>query len=125
RVVVHHNRSVSRGSLSTPTPQEAFLCPQRQTKAAIARFPPHVIRRAARPNTFPPFNSGRDSQARPARGCRTAYIPLRTGLRSTPARPGLAPVRPVTTPQPRSRTAALSSGECHHATWHLSPPLAP
>jgi hypothetical protein len=49
----NHNRNVSRCSLSAPTPKEAFLCTDRQTKAAISLSPPHVIRCAARPNTFP------------------------------------------------------------------------
>src|SRR5262249_13578197 len=115
----------NRCALGASTPQEAFLCTERQTKAIISYSPPYVIVARCARTRSPPGNSGRDPQARPARGCGTACVPLRTGLLSTPARPGLAPVRPVTPPQPRSRPAALSSGERYHATLPLSPPLAP
>src|SRR5262249_46193207 len=44
----------AHGSLARLPPQEAFLCPHRQTKAVIARSPPHVIvARRARTRALP------------------------------------------------------------------------
>jgi hypothetical protein len=77
---------------SAPAPQEAFLCTQRQTKAIISQYPLYVIVRSSRRTRSPPFNSGRDLQARTALGCGTASF--RSGQDCASLQYALASLRP-------------------------------